>query len=447
MKFSLLTLLAFVGPTNVQSEAIVDRWKLDTPKITYNEAMNIFKLDFTGQASQKNELNAMNADFYDRKCKFDYSDEFNDGPNTNPNPANEYLIALTGIVSVDSDTESPTMQLDTIGNPYLQFQLKTDELAKQSKIYDILDLAEVNADDDLIEDDIGQGRMRMCARTEIGYNNKDATTGAITDFVPVNFIETLITVRYKLEAGFVVKALNVAPKVRVVVTAVKSSYTLEAWLCNTGVLETRSPESFSDTSSDAAILAGALITVSPGRELPKKVVATEPYNQGALLTVCVAPTIQTHYDGIRLSGLKKFTWKRTGNGEAEQAAIVPVGEVNPETILTSYDSTLCGQAEYCYFSSILFADFYLTTGTVAGVGEATLVFKDNNPNPNSGRRLRGVEEGRQLQEDVGDSPFDLSVAVDVGAEGPGAIKTAGGSSYGFSALASAVALLSAALLA
>jgi hypothetical protein len=68
----------------------------------------------------------------------------------------------------------------------------------------------------------------------------------------------------------------------------------------------------------------------------------------------------------------------------------------------------------------------------------------------SRRRLgavAGIEEGRQLQEAAASSPFDVSVVLDVTADGPGAIKTAGGASYGFSALASAVALLSAALLA
>lgn len=66
------------------------------------------------------------------------------------------------------------------------------------------------------------GEMKMCVRTSLGY-----TSGTYQE---VNFIESLITIRYDLTAGFCVDAFAVEPKERLETTTTKE-YGLEAWLC------------------------------------------------------------------------------------------------------------------------------------------------------------------------------------------------------------------------
>jgi len=92
----------------------------------------------------------------------------------------------------------------------------------------------------------------------------------------------------------------------------------------------------------------------------------------------------------------------------------------------------------------LFADFYKNAGEVFGVGTAFLEFK---------RRRLGYankpdgDATRKLQETGGSSPFDLVIRTNMADDGPGALKTAAGASYGVTLVATAMALLSAALLA
>lgn len=188
--------------------------------------------------------------------------------------------------------------------------------------------------------------------------------------------------------------------------------------------------------------------------------ATEPdtskeyFNQGALITVCVAPDDAAWLDGIRMDGITSFDWLR--NDLSTTASQLPTGKIvpiNQEAIfggeqsgnsLTSYISDCENGAHYCIFSSILFADFYISRGVVSGSGSANLQFAAPG-----GRRLGAPEEGtavRKLQDEAATSPFDVSVPVDLTDEGPGAPKTAGGASYGI-VFTSAIALLSAALLA
>ena len=271
------------------------------------------------------------------------------------------------------------------------------------------------------------GEMKMCVRTGLGYT----TT---SEFKEVNFIETQITIKYDLTAGFCVDAFAVQPKDRVQTNGSKE-YGLEAWLC--------APTDTEDLTN-------------PDRTLPKKITSYEPdsvtgekqadgdaFNQGSLITVCVAPDAATYEDGIVISALTDFEWSRTINvalGSVEQPAI----ENSSPSILTSYDPAACSGSEFCHFSSILNADFYISPGSVSGSGNANLEFATVV------RRLGGIEddkEGRQLQDASAPSPFDVSVTLATGDDGIGQLRTAGGASYGISVVASVVALASAALLA
>ena len=268
------------------------------------------------------------------------------------------------------------------------------------------------------------GLMKMCLRTSLGYTN-----AATNIFQEVNFIETLIKIRYDLTAGFCVDTFAVEPKERVEYTGSKS-YGLDAWLCDPDVQEY-------DETLD--------------RTLPKKIVSYDTdatntdgdtFKQGSLINVCVASDQATHDDGVVIKALTDFKWLRNEPVVVEQEAIA--NSAASLNFLTSYNPTECSGKEWCTFASVLFADFYSSPGSVVGNGNADLEFVTTR------RKLRGVEEeGRQLQDADADapSPFDLSVSVSGIDDGPGAIRTAGGTSFGLSSLASAVALVVAALLA
>lgn len=413
MKFFFTALLASAASVQGRgrelnaADILEARWNMDEPGITYDAATNTFTLDFP-TASDSNTAAGMQEEFYDVNCKDDGSVGFV-----------EYIIP-SGITDGDG-TSAPAMDMDgTFGGldrPQLDFMIDTQILANDANIYTLVTQAMAdNAALEWEDDDVGKGVMKMCVRTGLGY-----VTGA--SFQEVNFIESLITIRYDLTAGFSVDAFSVEPKERLETTAVKDTYALEAYLCDPAV-----------TSA----------VTDPVRTIPDEITlynvagGTDAFNQGALITVCVIPDGPTYSDGIRIDGLIDFTWTRDSPLTTQEAII---GSAESGNGLTSYIDTDCVMAESCHFSSILFADFYISAGEVYGSGNADLTFQTR-------RRLGEKEESRQLEEDdAATSPFDLSVSVTGNDDGPGAIKTAGGASFGASALATAAALLSAVLLA
>ena len=421
------------------------------------------------------------------------------------------------------------------------------------------------------KDDEGKGIMRFCVRTNVGYL-RDATNDpnsqlnnapGSANFREVNFLETLVTIKYTLDAGFTIDAFAVEPKEREEVTAIKDSYELEAYLCNPEkrhAQEVGKPPAFpgidlphpptvaksAEIASAAFCDVGVRTTIDttadvlcdPGglRNVPKAITkfntgstteegeedyvnaqplnplnltpnptaapgASDAFNQGALITVCVRPNADTWRDGVRLASLQTFDWYRDVPAVKQQAIVggkqapnmltaynagktvtealaqtavtsavgqssnhvdgfieFPIAAGNIGNQLGSADYTVVGAtnvaskqhglcqdaAEWCTFSSILFADFYKNAGEVFGVGTAFLEFKR--------RRLGDANKpdgdaARKLQDSGGSSPFDLVVRTNLADDGPGALKTAGGASYGVTLVATAMALLSAALLA
>merc|ERR1719476_292725 len=178
--------------------------------------------------------------------------------------------------------------------------IDTQVLANDANIYTLVTQAMAdNAALEWEDDDVGKGVMKMCVRTGLGY-----VTGA--SFQEVNFIESLITIRYDLTAGFSVDAFSVEPKERLETTAVKDTYALEAYLCDPAV-----------TSA----------VTDPVRTIPDEITlynvagGTDAFNQGALITVCVIPDGPTYSDGIRLDGLIDFTWTRDTPLTSQEAII------------------------------------------------------------------------------------------------------------------------------
>lgn len=294
----------------------------------------------------------------------------------------------------------------------------------------------------------GMGMAKFCVRSSLGYKgstdpSKSLAEQFIFGYKEVNFIESLITIFYDLTAGFQVDSFNVDPKERVETTASKEAYSLEAWLCvATSDMDTETYGRVAPKPIDSSYLAGTTAVPNPNPSY---------FNQGALITVCVAPVEAAYTDGIRMDGITNFDWTRNDFGTAftNNANNLPTTAITQEAIeggeasdnlLTSYIETNCeGGKDYCRFSSILFADFYITTGVVSGSGNAKLTF---------GTRRLGESSNRQLQADEGgDSPFDLQVPVDITDTGPAGLKTAAGVSFAASTFTMAVALIGAALLA
>lgn len=265
--------------------------------------------------------------------------------------------------------------------------------------------------------------MSFCVRSSYGYKY-----GAANSFQEVNFIESLITIRYDLDAGFCVLDFNVEPKERLETTAQGDSYELEAWLCDTSVNQTRaSPERTLPAPIASTYLAGSSDATD----------ATY-FNQGALITVCVAPDDEAYTENMRMSSISSFNWKR--NDLNTTAALLPLSErlgvptqLFQEAIidgapsnngLTSYSSIECFDAEYCHFSSVLFADFYISRGVAYGDGSAVLKFGEITRRK---RRLGATENttSRRLQEEDSESSFDVAVLVDITGDNPYGLETAG----------------------
>jgi len=145
-----------------------------------------------------------------------------------------------------------------------------------------------------------------------------------------------------LTAGFDVDGFNVSPKEQDVATDILT-YQVNAYFCVPG-------------------------SEADGVAYPAVSTATT-FNQGAVVEVCVRPDDAARGDGIVMDAITDFEWKRDDvSPSIEQDAIV--GSEEATNGLTTYECV--SESEYCHFSSILFADFYKSTGTVGGSGKANL---------------------------------------------------------------------------
>jgi hypothetical protein len=128
-----------------------------------------------------------------------------------------------------------------------------------------------------------------------------------------------------------------------------------------------------------------------------------------------------------------FTWTRDANTQAAVEGGLAAGN-----LLTTFDAGLCAAGDYCTFSSILFAAFYATTGSVAGNGIASMQFGT--------RRLADNAGGLRSLQTLGSSEFDLSVDIILADDGPAAgayWETAAGASMStmFGAIVGAVGVV------
>jgi hypothetical protein len=360
---------------------------------------------------------------------------------------------------------------DSSGTPDIIFQKAADEIGDGFTSLFNLPINPQNPATNVQGRD-GQGMMKFCVRSVLGYGGNPDQNMSLEDqiyynYKEVNFIESLITIFFDMSAGFKVLEFNVDPKERIETTQVKDSYDLEAWLCYANptseqMVSTPFPDNPNPNVINKIVPAeidSAFFAATPTNPNP----APSFFNQGALITVCVAPDDAAWQDGIRMNGINYFDWARSDlddtaaglddTSDITQEAIIvstSTGEgVSAPNGLTSYTASTCvGGAHYCTFSSILFADFYVSRGVASGGGNANLIFAAIGSRRLGSPEDESTDRNRKLQEDeAADSPFDVSVPVDLTDTGPAGLKTAGGASYGITALASALALLGAALLA
>ena len=199
------------------------------------------------------------------------------------------------------------------------------------------------------------------------------TTGMVTTPVEVNFLETLVTLRVNLTDGFNIGQITAEPKDRLVRTA-NQAYEVEGYECK-------------DDADFTKLTAGEM---------------SRPRNQGEIINVCVKPAKEAETDGIYMRSIDQFTFIR--DSTIRQSAI----EKNQAAgnLLTTYTPENCRGASVCRFSTILFAQFYATTGKVDGQGTASMQFGNS-------KNRRQLRADRDLQEadSAGAAEFDLNFEV------------------------------------
>ena len=179
-----------------------------------------------------------------------------------------------------------------------------------------------------------------------------------------------------------------------------NQYKVVVWVCDPLDLETKP------------------VANAPDRYLPKRM-AMPVFRQGDMITICIAVNKRAFREGVIIAKLTEFTW--VGLDAPFQQRAIDNGNlaINGFTSFSSFFSSSsstprsldCTSVDWCSFTSIHYADFYLASGTVRGTGYAELEFE---------RRL-GVlgsnnDEYRRLTDDslASSSFFEILILVDAG---------------------------------
>jgi len=406
------------------------RWDMSEPRIDYDEDTDVFTFTFM-TASEDNYDEGLEESFWNPDCM----------------PAEAgvtgYEVEAPLIQSLADEDTLPELIMTSVAldgggtgdRPQMEFKIDAAEFSTSGPT-------------GTYTTTVGTSQIDFCIRSSLGYT---LTPGAALpgNYQEVNFIETLVRIEYDMTSGFEVEAFSVAPKNREL-TTISESYedALLAYLC----IGPQHPEYNSGANNEVVNLDNGV-----SYEKPKALTeynaslgsSATRFNQGALINICVQVKDEFATQDIVLKNLLEFSFTRTGGttfdqsigggsggGTITQTAIV--GGAAAGNYLTSFVPANCLNEYWCDFASVLFAQFYNTDGTVSGVGDASLQFKTT--------RRRLGEQDRRLQDDPGSAGMDISIDVNGNAEGPGDLKTAGGSSAA-TAFASAVAFVGAVLLA
>lgn len=214
----------------------------------------------------------------------------------------------------------------------------------------------------------GGGEIAFCVRV-----------GLYSDDIEINFLESQVTIAITLSGDFSLDTVSVVPKDKSA-TESEQAYQVTAALCDDG---------------DGG-----------------------PFNQGDVISVCITPAGEAADDGVVMSSVDSFIWSRDF---ISQTAVTGNAVIDALSTLDTADDASFK------VSSILFASFYETTGSVSASGSATMKFPE--------RRLEEEKVGdarrrrRRLQEDgvIPPSPFEINAEVVPMDDGPSLVLSTAGS--------------------
>ena len=382
MKFSaiLATAAMFVGSATAQSATLAQKWNI-SEDVSFEYSGLSFDLGYTVSDYILNEVGSprmARVNLFDQRCK-------EEGVFILANSTSGIERITLNDDAIDGGLDGGSVAagtgLNMVRNVGVNITLDSESIAENSLLYS--------------EDTSGSqvtAEIRFCVR--FGLHTKSATS------VEVNFLETLVTLNVDLTDGFEIGSIAVEPRDRLVRTA-NQVYLVEAYRCT---------------------------TAEDGDGLPIAEADTTAINQGTVVRVCVMPDADARADGIKMRSVDDFTWSRTFPNVVNQPAIVGRNVVarNDLTTLECVPGSL-----YCNFETILFAAFYTTAGAVAGSGVASMQF--GSTNNGIGRRLRGEDQERMLQDDDAAAAAEFELDFDVTQATP----------YGTSSAASVGAIVSA----
>jgi len=402
--FSTLLLVPF-------SEAVDDlqaRWNIENVAATNDR--NKFTFSYSG--TSKSWLTNDNADNVVEKVQITMYD-FDCKPTTASVNANEATYGQIGIVDTTADEFVMDSLAYGVASPdALEFKFTTvpKNMAKNNKITGLT----VNDKSD----------MKFCVRIGlIAVDDSDSTKNN-----EINFQETEVTLSVTMSGGFDITSFAVAPKAKTS-DAAAQTYQVNAKLCD-----------------DA-------------QQAPKD--GGGKFNQGAAIRVCITPDDKAIVDGVVMTTVDSFKWTRTYSDDASGAVAPTVQDavvINDGVSILSNDGlSLYGDADKAnaeqpqiVITSVLFAKFYETDGTVSADGSATMAFP-TGPAAAAGtaRRLGNSDNKRNLQDGgTAAAPFEMTATLNKADDGPAALQqTAGGTGTSITVVATIVGLVSAILLA
>jgi hypothetical protein len=281
-----------------------------------------------------------------------------------------------GVTSVSSDETALEVGTNPSGGDNhdklipITIQLDSNSISQNSNIYsEDTTMGAVTAE------------IRFCVRFELH------TPSSLDTPVEVNFLETIVTLTVDLSDGFEIGSIAVEPKDRLVRTA-NQVYRVRAYQCGDGEVE------LTQAQKDGTRV------------------------QGSVIKVCVTPDEDAVNDGIFMRSIDSFSFIR------DQASGTPVEQVAVQNqaealnLLTTYSNSDCTGSLVCHFSTILFAQFYTSVGSVDGSGIASMQFGSNT------RRLRSGD--RNLQDDAAAAAeFELQFGVAAITETPSGASSIG----------------------
>lgn len=162
---------------------------------------------------------------------------------------------------------------------------------------------------------------------------------------------------------------------------------------------------------------GFLCNAEDGTEILSSTTQNSPFLQGQVISVCIRPDSASLIDGVRMEKVNEFEFTRTDDvgGTIVQKSISD-GTVT-DGGLTDYTPTSCANKEWCSVSTMLYASFFQSQGSVTANGVASIQFSGAQQQQRRNRNRRHHRE-RQRQralkmEDYGGNNEDTHRSLQV----------------------------------